>query len=704
MKFNAKTQSRKGAKRNDEMILVPWFELITQGRFLCVSASLRLCVLFFSIWICQPVATLAFLEKPYADGQVLVKFKSERAAEDPGIRSYGKRAVSRKFKTKGLRLIRIGEDERVEQVVSELEKHPDVLYAEPNYYIYPAGLPNDPGFPVSWALHNTGQEANGSTGTADADIDAVEAWDLATGDENIVIALVDSGFDYRHPDLARNIWSNPDEIPGNSVDDDKNGFVDDIQGWDFIDDDNDPMDFLGHGTDNAGIIGAAGNNSTGLAGVVWNASLMNLRIMDGFGVGTTAEAVAAIEYAQSNGARIVNASWADSEFSQALKDAISQFDGLFVAAAGNSGSDNDTSPLYPASYDLDNVVSVAGSDMDDQLLSFSSYGAQSVDLAAPAINNYTTAMIRKTLWEDDFEDGNISDWETGGSPDSWGLETSAPVTGSYSIADTPGQNYTAGSDNWIVSPALDAGDAKGTRLKFKLSGRSQYDHDFLFLEVSENKTSWTSCDFFLPGAGSLASISGGATKATVYADLSAYDGVETVYLRFRFTSDSATQETGWIIDDLQVTSVSDLYDGSEYHYAGGTSSAVAHMSGAAGLILSVNPSINTSDLKSALLQSVDQIDSLQNKVLSGGRLNAFNAIRYPDTDGDGTPDVYDDVPNIAGDIDGDYAVSLNDAILGLKVLAASAESAPNLGADVNGNGKMDLVEIIDILRQIAASE
>jgi len=662
--------------------------------------------------------------RPYADGEVIVKYRAGMRPQGLQNRSHNGRTVLRHFKKSDATLTRIGRNERVGEVVAELRKDPNVAYAEPNYYIYAADLPNDPDFDLLWALQNTGQEINGIAGTEDADIDAPEAWDIAFGREEIVAAVIDSGLDYHHPDLTKNIWQNQDEIPENQMDDDGNGFVDDCQGWDFINKDNDPMDFLGHGTTIGGIIGAVGNNGIGISGVAWDIQLMNLKVMDSFGVGTTAQAIAAIEYAADNSAQIINASWGDSEYSQALKDTIAEYDGLFIAPAGNSGTDNDTDPLYPATYDLDNVVSVAGTNMTDQLASFSSFGALSVDLAAPAINNYTTLMIRETIWEDDFEDGDISEWETGGSPDAWEIDSTQPINGSFSVTDSPEADYPPDADSWIMAPAIDARAEKGMRLQFKLSGSSQYEHDLLSLEASQNRTDWTKKDFYVAGAGSLAAISGGATSLTVYADLSAYDGLENFYFRFRFTSDAETQDKGWTIDDMQVTSVADTYDGTEYGYSGGTSAAAAYVTGVGVLLLSANPSFSVLDLKDTLLNSVDYIPDLEGKVLSGGRVNAFNALKLLDSDDDGIPDMEDncpgshnpaqtdrdkdgkgdacdDISNIPGDIDSDYRVTLKDAILAWYVCIGAIDFTPNLAADVNGDGRIGMREVIYVLRHLS---
>jgi subtilisin family serine protease/subtilisin-like proprotein convertase family protein/nuclear transport factor 2 (NTF2) superfamily protein len=281
-----------------------------------------------------------------------------------------------------------------------LEKDGDVAYYEPNEILPLSRTPNDPSLGQLWGLNNTGQTINGQAGTRDADIDAPEAWDLSTGSASIVVGVIDTGIDYSHPDLAANIWTNPGEVAGNGIDDDGNGFVDDVHGYDFVNNDGDPFDDHGHGTHVAGTIGAAGDNQRGVSGVNWNTSLMALKFLSGTGSGSLSDAVRAINYATMMrsrygvNVRVTNNSWGGGGYNQSLADAIGaqgQAGILFVAAAGNSGTNNDQSPNYPASYNFDNVIAVAASDNRDNLASFSNYGATSVDLAAPGVSIYSTA-------------------------------------------------------------------------------------------------------------------------------------------------------------------------------------------------------------------------------------------------------------------------------------------------------------------------
>jgi len=270
--------------------------------------------------------------------------------------------------------------DKIDSAAQKLAKQRAVQYVEPNYILHSSRIPNDHLFGQQWALRNTGQFG----GKAGADIHATDAWDLTTG-ANVTVAVVDTGVDYTHGDLAPNMWTNPADPP-NGVDDDHNGFVDDTHGADFVNDDSNPMDDAGHGSHVAGIIGAKGNNGTGVSGVDWDVKLMALKFLDKDGNGNTADAANAIDYAVSHGARVINASWGGPAFSQALYQAVLRANNagvVFVAAAGNDSQNADAKPDFPAAFDLPNVISVAATDSSDGLADFSNYGASSVDLAAP---------------------------------------------------------------------------------------------------------------------------------------------------------------------------------------------------------------------------------------------------------------------------------------------------------------------------------
>jgi len=312
----------------------------------------------------------------------------------------------------------------VEEIISAYNDDPRIEYIEPDYIItldevqepdYIITLdevqttspteenlatitpqittPNDPSYPQLWGLNNTGQTG----GTPDADIDAPEAWDIQTGNPNLVIGVIDSGVDYTHPDLVGNIWTNPGETAGDGIDNDSNGYIDDVRGWDFANNDNNPMDVNGHGTHVSGTIAAKGNNSVGVTGVAWNAKIMPLKFLSDSGPGSTSNAILALNYATAKGVKLTNNSWGGGSYSQGLYDAINtagQQGALFIAGAGNTSKNNDITPFYPASYNLSNIISVASTDHNDALSIFknggSHYGLTSVDLGAPGSQIYST--------------------------------------------------------------------------------------------------------------------------------------------------------------------------------------------------------------------------------------------------------------------------------------------------------------------------
>jgi len=573
----------------------------------------------------------------YVPGELLVKYRpSIRAAATEFYRTQWGISTLRTFRTIGVQHLKLPKELTVEEALEIYKNDPDVEYAEPNYYRYITATPNDTNFGRLWGLHNTGQNVNGTSGTADADIDAPEAWDITTGSSDVVVAVIDSGADYNHPDLSANIWTNPDEIAGNGIDDDGNGYIDDIRGWDFVDDDNDPVDSNNHGTHVAGTIAAVGNNSTGVTGVCWTAKIMVLRFLNAFGSGTTANSISAIEYANAKGAHVINNSWGGGGFSQALKDAIDASSALVVCAAGNDGTDNAGTPHYPASYISTNIIAVAATDQNDNLASFSNYGATSVDVASPGTNIYSCEPDRQTVWSDNFDDGSISDWTTGGTNNAWNTTNSLSYSASYSLTDSPGVDvdYQNDTDSWVTSPVLDLSSHTGTKLEFKLRGISESNYDFLYVQTSTDGSSWTNQNILI-GSTIYSSISGTSSGNWLSAttDLGAYDGNSAAYIRFRFVSDGSITKDGWYIDDVTVTAAASSYDGTEYQYLQGTSMAAPHVSGLAALIKAQSSSLTNIEIKARIENTVDSKGSLSGKVATEGRVNANNSLVPPTPSG-----------------------------------------------------------------------
>ncbi|QSX41229.1 S8 family serine peptidase [Shewanella cyperi] len=274
----------------------------------------------------------------------------------------------------------IGLDPRV--VIERLKHNPHVEFAELNTRFHPSVVPNDPLYGQLWGMPM---------------ISAEKAWEMNMGTKNVVVGIIDTGFDYTHPDLRDNIWTNPNEVADNGIDDDGNGYIDDIHGISAINDNGNPMDTHYHGTHVAGTIGATGNNGIGVAGVNWNTSMIGCSFLGGQG-GTTADAIQCLDYMvdmKNRGVniRVLNNSWGGGAFSQALKDAIAAADNagmLFVAAAGNDAVDNDVNENWPSNYDVPNVLAVASTTSTDAMSSFSQWGLNTVDMGAPGSNVYST--------------------------------------------------------------------------------------------------------------------------------------------------------------------------------------------------------------------------------------------------------------------------------------------------------------------------
>ncbi|MEW6040785.1 MAG: S8 family peptidase [Elusimicrobiota bacterium] len=287
-----------------------------------------------------------------------------------------------------------------ENIREQLLNSGTVKRVEPDIQFRLNEIPNDPLFVKQWGMHNIGQTG----GKDDADIDAPEAWDVHTGNGEIIVAVIDTGVDYNHVELKNNTWINKGEIPGNGIDDDRNGYIDDVCGWNFVDWNNNPMDDsdpISHGTHVTGIIGATGNNGTGISGVNWKIRIMSLKCFNKYGYAYLSDILPAVQYAVGNGAKVINCSWGSLFPSKGLEE-ILDYAGkngvVVVASAGNWGMDLDNPPKfdgislgnYPAGYNLPNIISVAASNHSDKLAWFSNYGRVSVDLAAPGVDVLST--------------------------------------------------------------------------------------------------------------------------------------------------------------------------------------------------------------------------------------------------------------------------------------------------------------------------
>ncbi|MES2696869.1 MAG: S8 family serine peptidase, partial [Verrucomicrobiota bacterium] len=341
-------------------------------------------------------ATAKELRQGYRDDVVLAKPRAAfRATAEAAEQREGRRIRRRWDRFDGLRVLELAAGETPAQAIARLEATGRYEYVQRDYIIHATATPNDPSFNRQWPLSNDGN----NNGIVAADIGATSAWDVRNDASSVIVAVIDSGVKLTHPDLAANLWRNAAEIPNNGRDDDGNGYVDDVYGVNAINNSGNPDDDHGHGTHVAGIVGAVGNNGTGISGVAWKVQIMSLKFLRaGDGTGTSSDGIECIDYAIRHGAHIINASWGSetgpvTQFNPAQLDAIRRARDagiIFVAAAGNDGADVDLLAHYPSSHRLENIVAVGMSTNRDDLPVGSNYGSGSVELFAPGSEIYST--------------------------------------------------------------------------------------------------------------------------------------------------------------------------------------------------------------------------------------------------------------------------------------------------------------------------
>jgi thermitase len=558
----------------------------------------------------------------HVPGEVVVRFRS-------GITPVARSAALGELRTHrveslgldGLVRVRLAAGVSVAEAVAELRDDPRVLFAEPDYVGWTSAVPNDPLFGQLWGL----------SAPSDHDIDAPEAWDVTTGSREVVVAVIDTGVAYGHPDLNDNIWVN-DDPPGGG-DDDGNGYVDDTFGWDFVQDDRTPLDFNGHGTHVAGTIGAEGDNASGVAGVNWQVSLMALRAVGASGDATSARIAAAIDYACENGADVVNGSFGFSQLSAAIRDAVTSGpcqDTLFVFAAGNDGrsleGNTAAANVYPcelhrAPTNATNVLCVGASNPADGLASFSNRGPSAVQIAAPGVDIRSTIPVFPNVpgFPDGFE-GSATKFakrwgaRTGGKP-AWGRTTKRRKSGRRSLADSPRGNYPNGKVRSIRRDPFRLSGRVGCGLEYDLWLRSQRNRDGLLIDVGRSRSGLRVLTGFSGTTGGFRHF---------FDDLSPFDGARHVHLRLRFVSNGSVTYDGAYLDNIRVTCLKQ--SGGGYASLDGTSMAAPHVAGVAALLLAQRPDLTVAELEAAVLDGADVVPKLEPHVALGRRLNAAGAL------------------------------------------------------------------------------
>lgn len=603
----------------------------------------------------------------YKAGEILVRFK-------PGVTDDQIRALHTTLGGKSLawrpkrRLAKVKTPEGLSELAAVREYLASglVAHAERHALRYPMTVPDDPLYSSQWAHPKMNSE---------------QAWQVTTGDPGVIIAVIDSGVDYTHPDLAPNLYVNDIERNGqNGADDDGNGRVDDIYGYDFADNDANPFDTAsdGHGTHVAGIAAAAGNNGLGIAGVAWRSQIMALKVQkDGYTTFETFAVLDALEYARINGARIVNCSYGGEDSSPEERKALADLAAegvLAVCAAGNAGTglDADVHPIYPAAYDLENIISVGASTQQDYLASYSYYGAQSVDLLAPGTS------IRSTLPAAAHTNASVT--------------LTAPPETTYSAI---GLLYAGLTDaSGITGELVACGEGYPEDFQENLAGRialiqrTTPDENFYFSTKVANAAAAGAAGVIIYNNRSQATDPGDTLDTDGGTLGSPGDWLPAV------TISKADGEALLSTLPLQVTLIHSVTaDSDNYGLLSGTSMAAPQVAGAAALLMSYKPEMTVAEIKAAILDSVDKIPATEGKTVSGGRLNIGHALCLAGA--------------VPGDVNCDAIADLADAIFILQILSAHRHdvcmACLNAGTDPIGDGRITPSDVLSIIQRLAGT-
>jgi subtilisin family serine protease len=577
----------------------------------------------------------------YVSGQVIVKFREERIDVAQGVPSnfYSTNNVSFIGKTNpaNIVVIKIDDGKSVQQKINELKSDPNVEYAEPNYYAKPLTI-----YDQLWGLNNTGQliTNEGASGTVDADIDAVEAWTVGEG-QGVVVAVIDSGVAYKHHDLLPNMWNGTNCKSHNG-----SNLGGCVHGYSFREDGNDnnplPRDFNyahSHGTHVAGTIAGFGKGNNRVTGVAPKAVIMGIDTdLSYSGI------INSIYFAKHNGAKIINASFGGPSYSQAMYDAIQDFGnagGLFVAAAGNDNNNNDGSvKSYPASYNLPNVISVAATDFNDEITSFSNYGATSVHVGAPGKSIFSAVGERDLLMNNftDVAENTIPTGWTQGGDNTFGVRTldnGNKVL--YGDKTSPYESYKDSYAQFQYNLSSLSSDTQAVTLTMVSFCQTENTNptgsssDYMELLISPDGNTFTSVikwngHYIGNQPMDLAELGffeiGNKTKLVITPSFR----TANFTVRFRWvTNNNDIVGAGCLLDNVGLRIFESGVD-NQYAYYPGTSMAAPHVSGLAALIWGHKPNLTVAEVKQIIMETGDSKSSLSGKTSSGKRINAGNAM------------------------------------------------------------------------------
>lgn len=521
-------------------------------------------------------------------------------------------------------------------LIRKLQDDPAVLVAEPNYIRRVASLqPNDPSFTNLWGLRNTGQVVNSTTGTANSDIRFIAAWNLARrGSTDGIVGVIDTGMDPAHPDIAANVWMNPAEIPRNGIDDDANGYVDDLLGYNFAEGNADVFDSGNHGTHVCGTVAAAGNNSLGIMGVDFKAKIMTLKVSPDGDAITSGAFLAAVQYAtmmKARGVNIValNASFGGSGYSSAEATAIQTAGSLGIVlcvAAGNAAADNDVYKFYPASYRRNNMIVVAAANQNYQLATYSNFGRTSVDLAAPGDNIYSLSPAARTA------------------------------------------SVTRGGTNYAATGMTFSGFSPGVSGSLVNCGTGNTPAEFPAAVANNIALIQRGTETF--NTKVTHAMNAGARAAIIYNHVAGSFGGTLASYGTWIPAVSVSQADGTSLLGYlgqNVTVKHALGTGNYYRFSNGTSMAAPHVAGAVAFAARNFPGETAAQRVARIVNHTTPVAGLGNKVISGGCLNMLGLI---DTDANTLPDWWEQeyfghlAVNVAGDSDGDGMTEWQEYLAG----------------------------------------